>query len=345
VLRVRKLLTKRKIGLSGPREIQAVLRGENVLSQVPSTATIERILRVSGWTHTTAPTRTAYFPQPTARDNYVLHLMDWTLRYLKGGIKVYAFHSLDLQTRALQQTISTNKSGQTVCQHVLQTWQKIGLPHGLQMDNDAAFCGGYRVKRVFSTLVRLCLFVGVEPIFIPVREPQRNGVIEQVNGLWSQTFWRRFEFRTVTHIKRAKPQFEAWYWRHYHPLSLHGQTVTEACRQVQRLRLTKLQVATLPDDKALPITAGRVHFIRLVDEQGDIKVLNERWHVHKRLAGEYVWAVIVTHEHALRIYHRRSAAAPVRLVKTHRYALPESVVSLLPCFQRPQRRRRICTML
>jgi hypothetical protein len=155
VLRVRKLLTKRRIRLSGPREIQAVLHGDNVLSQVPSTATIGRILHASGLAHTTAPARTAYFPQPTTRENYVLHLMDWTLRSLKGGIKVYAFHSLDLQTLALQQTVSTNKSGQTVYQHVLQTWQKIGLPHGLQMGHDAAFCGGYRVKRVFSPLVRL----------------------------------------------------------------------------------------------------------------------------------------------------------------------------------------------
>lgn len=248
----------------------------------------------------------------------MLHLMDWTLRYLKGGITVYAFHSLAWQTHALQQTISTNKSGQTVYQHVRQTWQNIGLPHGLQRDHDAAFCGGYRVKRVCSTLVRLCLFVGIEPIFIPVREPQRNGGIEQVNGLWSQTFWRRFAFCPVTHVKRANPQFAAWYWRPYHPPSLPGQTVTEACRQVQRLRWTTSQVATLPENKALPITAGRVHFIRLVDEQGDIKVLHARWHVHTRLAGAYVWAVIVTHEHALRIYHRRSTAAPVPLVKTHR---------------------------
>lgn len=44
VLRVRNLLSKRSIGLSGPREIQAVLGGENVLAQVPSTATIEHIL-------------------------------------------------------------------------------------------------------------------------------------------------------------------------------------------------------------------------------------------------------------------------------------------------------------
>jgi hypothetical protein len=213
------------------------------------------------------------------------------------------------------------------------------------MDNDAAFCGGYRVKRVSRAVVRLGVFVGIAPIFIPGREPQRHGGIEQVNGLWRQTFGRRFACRTVTHVKRATPQFAAWYWRHSHPPSVHGQTVTAGCRQVQRLRLTTSQVTTLPDDKALPITAGRVHCIRLVDAQGDITLLNERWHVHKSLADEYVWAVIVPHEHALRIYHCHAAAAPVRLGKTHRYALPESVVPLFPCFQRPQRRRRICTML
>jgi len=109
VLRVRKLLTKRRIRLSGPREIQAVLHGDNVLSQVPSTATIGRILHASGLAHTTAPARTAYFPQPTTRENYVLHLMDWTLPSLKGGIKVYSLPERIFQTDKTDITLNLLK--------------------------------------------------------------------------------------------------------------------------------------------------------------------------------------------------------------------------------------------
>src|SRR5262245_58824149 len=70
--------------------------------------------------------------------------MDWTSKFLTGGCKVFAFHTLDLETRALHQTIGADKSLNSVERHALETWRQLGLPDGLQMDNDAAFCGGYK---------------------------------------------------------------------------------------------------------------------------------------------------------------------------------------------------------
>src|SRR5206468_12133091 len=58
-----------------------------------------------------------------------------------------SFHTVDVQTRALAQTLHTDKRGATVQAHTLTTWQQLGLPNGLQLDNDAAFNGGYKVPR------------------------------------------------------------------------------------------------------------------------------------------------------------------------------------------------------
>jgi transposase len=345
VIRLRKRLMKSPVGLIGAKEIHTILQQEYLLTRVPSTSTIQRILHEAGLIASEQVTPEVYFPQPTPLANYVLYQMDWTLRYLRGGTKVYAFHSLDLETRALHQTLSQDKTGQTVRQHVLEMWQRLGVCDGLQMDNDAAFCGGYKVPRVMGALVRLCLFVGVEPIFIPVREPERNGAVEQVNGLWSGKFWKRNEFANSEAIVRAKPRFDHWYEESYRPPSLNGQTVGQARQQVERVRLTRRQVMALPADKELPITAGRVHFIRRVNRDGEIKVLNEIWRVDKRLANQYIWAVIVTHEHALRIYHKRDEQAPVRLVKTFSYSFHERVVALQSEFKRNKSRRKMCTML
>jgi putative transposase len=344
VLRVRKQLTKSAVGLIGAEEVQAILREERLLPRVPSLSTIQRILHEGGLVQTAEPPA-VYFPQPTGRADYILHAMDWTSRYLRGGTKVYAFHTLDLETRGLQQTLSRDKSRHAVRQHMLATWQQLGWCDGRQMDNDAAFCGGYKVPRVFGALVRLCLLVGVEPIFIPVAEPERNGAVEQVNGLWSSKFWNRHRFRNWAHVLRAKPRFDHWYGCCYHPPSLQGQTVAQVLQQAQRPHLTAQQVAALPADEELPITAGRVHFIRRVSEAGDISLLNETWHVDKRLAQHYVWATIVTHEHVLRIYHKPDTGAPVRLVKTLAYHLQEPVVALQSAFKRRASRRKMCTML
>lgn len=54
--------------------------------------------------------------------------------------------------------------------------------------------------------------------------------------------------------------------------------------------------ATAPAAARLPITAGRVHFLRLVNASGEIRLLNESWRVGKRWPHCYVWATIITHE-------------------------------------------------
>jgi len=46
------------------------------------------------------------------------------------------------------------------------------------------------------------------------------------------------------------------------------------------------------DANNLPITEGKVHFIRQVKENGTISVLNEDFSVSESLVHEYVWATL-----------------------------------------------------
>ncbi len=342
VVQARLRLRNRKVGLIGPKAIPQELQTAPLLRRLPALSTIKRILHERGLIKRSRPTATAYFPQPTPPAHYGLQAMDWTARYLEGGAKVFAFHPIDLATRGMPQPISTDKAGPTVRQHALQTWQTLGLPEGLQMDNDAAFCGGDKVPRVFGDFVRLCWYVGVEPLFLPVHDPKRNGVIENLNGLWSQSFWHRRHFHSVAHVKRASLEFLTWYAHHSHPPALNGRSPAQAHRQVPRVRLTEKAVRGLP--AALPLTAGRVHFLRCVTAEGAVSLLNETWQVDRRLADHYVWATLVPHQHRLEIYHRRSEHDPVRLVKAFGYKIHERVVPLLPQFKRHNRRRKMSTM-
>jgi putative transposase len=335
-------LVKRKVGLVGPQAIQQELRTANLLRRVPSLSTIRRILHDHGLIKKLRPSPEAYFPQPQPSAHYVLHALDWTARYLTGGPKVFAFHTIDLHTHALAQTISTDKTGLTVRHHALRAWQTLGLPDGLQMDNDSAFAGGGQAPRRFSDFVRLCLWVGIEPLFLPVGEPKRNGMVERLNGLWSRAFWNRRHFRSVAQVKRASPAFEAWYEHHYYPPALKGLSPGQARRPGHQVRLTEKDIRALPSE--LPITAGRIHFLRRVAEDGTIRLLNEPWKVDQRLAGQYVWATLVTHTRRLEIFHWRCADKVARRVKVVRYEMHGLVAPLKPRFKRRARRRRISTM-
>jgi len=52
------------------------------------------------------------------------------------------------------------------------------------------------------------LYGGIEPIFIPPHGAKRNGVVERLNGLWSQSFWQRRHFNSLAAVERASSKFE-----------------------------------------------------------------------------------------------------------------------------------------
>jgi hypothetical protein len=264
-----------------------------------------------------------------------LHAMDWTCRYLENGPKVYAFHTLALHSHACGQTITGDKSSPTVIAHAVEAWKTLGIPQCLQLDNDAAFCGGYKVPRVFGQFVRLCLSVGIELIFLPVAEPERNGEVERLNGLWSQSFWERRWFGSVRAVIRASPKFIAWYMNEYEPPALQGLTPAQVQRRDTHCRLTALQAQRLSGE--LPITAGRVHFIRKITAEGTISLLNETWKVGKRRAGKYVWATITTHRRRLDIWYQQSAQSPRKLIKSFDYEIQETIARLKPEFSQNEK--------
>jgi putative transposase len=344
VLRVRRTLQQRAVGLRGARAVQQELRQHHLLRRVPSLATINRWVKAAGLSDAAPPTpATVYYPQPRAADDYVVHAMDWTARYLSGGQKVFAVHTVDVATRALGQTLSPDKAGTRFLAHALHVWQTLGMPDSLQVDNDAAFTGGEQAPRRFGTFVRLCLYLGIEVLFIPPHEPRRNGVVERLNGLWAHSFWEREQFHSLAEVRRKSARFLRWYAHEYAPPSLAGRTPAQVHRGQPRRRLTKRQVRGLPE--LLPVTAGRLHFIRRVSATGEIRFLGESWKVGKRLAHRYVWATVITNCQRVEIYHRRSERSPVRLVKTFPYALPEPVRRLRADFKRSHPRRKMGTML
>jgi putative transposase len=333
IVQTRRRLVKQKVGLQGARAIRRELR--KVLDkQTPSLTTINRVLHKRHLIFKASEASPAYFPKPLTVLEGVLHALDWTCRYLEDGPKVYAFHTLNLRTRACTQTIAADKSSQTVIGHGLHTWKTLGIPQFLQLDNDAAFCGGYKTPRIFGQFVRLCLYVGIELIFLPIAEPTCNGEVEELNGLWAHAFWERRRFDSLGRVGRASPAFVHWYMTDYAPPVLAEATPQQAQRREPRHRLTAIQLRHLP--YPLPITAGRLHFIRKVKPDGTIAVLNETWKVSKRLAGKYIWITLVTHCRRLEIWYQRSAQQDWRLFKIYAYEISETVAHLKPEFAHPQ---------
>jgi transposase InsO family protein len=335
IVRIRHILEERsdpelKYAFIGAPTIRTELKRTS-LRPVPSGVAIERALKRRQLTHPHQPRQhpnepTAYCPLPVAQQANEVQSMDIVTRYVLGGERVCSFHLLDLATHYPYLGQYADKSAASARAFLVAAWQTIGLPKLLQIDNEATFCGGHRHKRVFSQVVRLCLSLGVEVVFIPVYSPRKNSVIESFNSDWVQAFWQRERFRDLAHVQAESPIFERWYRTRYEPPALKGLTPTEARLGFMPCRLP----ADFNLAERLPLTAGKVHFIRLVNSQGQIKVLNETWMAEEKLAGEYVWVTLSTAEQRLSIYHQRTVHAARELVTEYDYPINEEVQPLVP---------------
>jgi len=113
---------------------------------------------------------------------------------------------------------------------------------------------------------------------------------------------------------------------------LGGLSVEEAQRGVKRRKLKARERRSLPDP--LPLTAGRIHFSRRVDERGEIRLLKESWKVSKRRGGEYVWATVDLTTQRVPLSYRKSDRARAKLLKQYDSGVAEPVQRLLPQYRR-----------
>ncbi len=100
----------------------------------------------------------------------------------------------------------------------------MGIPEHLQVDNAMTFFGSPTYPRGMGPLIRICLHNGVEPWFIPMAEPWRNGIIEKFNDLYQQKFLDKILMVTADDLRRESIAFEQRRNSRYRYSKLGGKT-------------------------------------------------------------------------------------------------------------------------
>ncbi len=221
-------------------------------------------------------------------------------RYIKGDGKFYALNVMDLYSHQVYLESQRTKADDQVVSSLMRCWKALGIPDFIQFDNELSFRGSNRYPRSLGIVLRLCLYYGIQPIFIPIGEPWRNGAIERFNDTYNHKFFRRQWFPSYETLKRQSKNFQRFHNQHHRYSCLRGKTPMEILNQ------SGYQPFTLAPNTKLPkldyIPSGNVILIRFIRSDQKLDVFGEKFTVSKDLVYSYVKAVIITDGHVLKVF-------------------------------------------
>jgi hypothetical protein len=98
-------------------------------------------------------------------------------------------------------------SARAVVPALLAHWHSVGLPGYAQFDNATIFQGAHHYRDSVGRVMRLCLGLGVVPVFAPVQEPGFQAAIESFNARWQAKVWARFRYRDLPSVRERSRRY------------------------------------------------------------------------------------------------------------------------------------------
>jgi len=324
-----------KLSYIGAHAIRGRLRQKRI-TPLPSVSSIERELRAAGMTRPRKPQKPdqVEYPHVHPTKPHQLVQVDIVPRYLPGGPCVACFNAIDVVSRYPTGRQYLTKRSEDAASFLLQVWSDLGIPDYSQVDNEGCFSGGFTHPGVLGKVLRLALMVGTELVFSPIRHPESNGYVERFHQDYTKNVWVKIDLPDLAAVHKHSLLFFDTYRHSPHHSALHSRSPQEMhaidpiCDLPARFRPTA----------KLPLTVGKVHFIRVVSQDRQVMVLNQNWDVPLAKPDQGVWATLqFTPQGArLRIYDTAPDAQRRSCLAEHPFPLKEPVYPLGQQFQRPK---------
>ena len=264
---------------------------EKRVKPLPSLSTIERVLSQANmtrpWSRPAEPD--IDYPHLQPSQAHQLYQVDIVPHYLRGGTRVACFNGLDVVSRyPTGQSYPRRRSGEAA-RFLVHLWQTLGIPTYTQVDNEACFSGGFTHPYVLGKVVRLALTVGTELLFSPVEHPESNGYVERFHQEYNRHVWQDTYLHNLQAVQQQADHFFELYRHSLHHSALPDKSPHELHHAVPPNRLDP--TFTLAEQK-LPLRPGRIHFIRRVEAERTVSVLNVNWSVPQSDPAKGVWVTI-----------------------------------------------------
>lgn len=271
VLRIRAESAHGDPGAVGARAIREALRHRRI-SSIPSVRTINRILARRGAldgqrrTRRPPPPRGWYLPD-VAGARAELDSFDIVEGLvIKGGPEVEVLNGVSphgglVVSRPTAAPVTATMAVASLTAHR----REVGLPAYARFDNDMIFQGTHRYPDALGRVIRLCLSLGVVPVFVPPREMGFQAMIESYNGWWQARVWARLQHPDPGHLRERSR-------RHVAALREHRAARIEAAPARRAFPVDwTLNLKTRP--------RGRLVYLRRTNARGGVTLLGRTWAV------------------------------------------------------------------
>jgi transposase len=315
ILRVRRHLKLfSDLGEFGAAAIQHELLQRGV-KRIPTTRTIGRILVRRGALDGRArvrrppPPQGWYLPRVATRQAELDSFDFVEGLVIRGGTDVMVLNGISLHGGLCGSWVRSFWRARFTVETLFDHWRQHGLPHYAQFDNDTIFQGNRIYRDTFGRVTRLCLQLGVIPVFTPHKETGFQAAIESYNGRWQAKVWRRFEHKDLHDLRQRSDRF------------------VKAARSRAAPRIEAAPPRQpFPENWKLDLQRplqGTVIFLRRTDEQGAVQVLLRRFLVDPLWPHRLIRIEVDLSRHQIRFYRlRRRQPDQQPLITTVPYTPP-----------------------
>jgi hypothetical protein len=260
---------------------------EKLGAVVPPLRTIERILERAGATERRRPGRRASkgipYPAPAAKAPGDVVQVDLVgPRHLDGGVRFHALNQIDVASHQAGIEIVADRADERVIDALQALWRRFGLPRRAQFDNGGPFVAPTGIGEV----VRVLVHQGITPVFVPPREPWRNGTIEHFNDTFDKRFFRQERFNDREHLCERAGAFERFHNAQHRYRATAGRAPNQAVSAAQH---TPRPLAEIP--AGWP-AHGRVEFIRFIRSDHKLRLLGRAIAMPDGTAYQYLTATL-----------------------------------------------------
>lgn len=315
ILRVRsELIGVSALGEYGDLAIRRELLQQGI-ADVPSLSTIARILRrrgaLDGRRRIRRPPPPLGWYLPTVAD-VIAELDSFDVvegLVIEGGTHVEILNGISIHGGLIGSWVTTGVTAKLATEALIEHWSMFGLPGYAQFDNDTRFQGAHQFKDSIGRVARMCLSLGVIPVFAPPRETGFQAAIESLNARWQTKVWARFHYDSLAALKTQSDRYVA---AHRARSSSRGDGAPARGSFPKRWELN-LQA---------PLR-GKIIFLRRTTEHGEATLLGHTLEVDPNWPHRLVRAEVDLDAEKISFYAlRRRAPSEQPLLATHQYKFP-----------------------